>query len=325
MAKKIRTGLQSEISHIFSGVSIPKKRQPVSQQESPVEKPQTQDSSIQPAAEQQPVEQLLTPQQPVAEPAIEESPVEKSLPEQSVVHEPEIEITLEEETPAAPALQPAVEKPFVAAPAVIEQMVQPAQSVELPQSGKPVEKIAVPQVDKISREEIAEKPEVQISRKVVQRTADKQLLSKQSAVQKRQKVMIILVVCLSILLVFLLVRPFGRTSQSTDGAVQHDLIKKVTNKANAVEIKIDWPMPPIYPRNLRDPMNPKQEDDDMQKLVVTGITIIQEKKYASIGTQSYQVGDVVRGATITAIEIAPGRVEFEMDGKKWTYYVQSGE
>jgi len=60
MTKKNRTGLQSEISHIFAGVPIPKKRHP--RHEGPEPKPETKDQTQEMQAEQ------IPPEQPAAEP-----------------------------------------------------------------------------------------------------------------------------------------------------------------------------------------------------------------------------------------------------------------
>ena len=248
MAKK-RTGLQSQIASIFSGVPVPKKGGSGS------EPPST------------------------APPAAPERPQPKAPPVPGSV---------------LPKTQPPVEPVREIPPA----RVTPPRIPE-PKIGQ------VPTVPRRKKERIVA-PRAGVS-------------------SARQKVAVAMVVILSILLVFLLVRPFqNRPSSPAVSGPAGQARAGVSPKAN---IKIDWPVPRKYPESLRDPMLLGAMQEVVTQtpgvLVVKGITYSEDRKFAVIGTETFKEGDMVQGATI--IKINPNSVEFEKDGKRWTQEVQGDE
>lgn len=147
----------------------------------------------------------------------------------------------------------------------------------------------------------------------------------------RQKATVIAVLILFIILVFVLIRTFGTGAfpQSSDELATIELAK--TPAVVKSDIRIDWQVPPLYPKDLRDPTEfdsvaPGQADIaklSTAELIVTGITYSKDEQYAIVGTQIVRDGDMVSGATV--VRISEDRVEFEMDGKRWSQTVQSVE
>lgn len=246
MAKR-RTGLQSQISSIFSGVPIPKKG------------------------------------------------------------------ASGEGTPNAPSQAAGPERTTPKAP--------PAPSSAPPKYQPPIEPVreippakAAPRIPETKIGEIPTVP-----RRKKERTA----VPRAGASPVRQKVAIAMIVVLSVLLVFLLTRSSQKPSYNpvTPGATEQAKNVAAFSKAN---VKIDWPIPQKYPENLRDPMilgvQKTIRVERTSALVVKGITYSDDRKYAVIGTETFEEGDTVQGATV--IKINPNSVEFEKDGKKWTQEVQ---
>ena len=91
-------------------------------------------------------------------------------------------------------------------------------------------------------------------------------------------------------------------------------------------IKINWPMPPVYSAKLRDPMElgTRQQIivETSEDLKVRGITWSENLKFAVIGIDTMQEGDIVPGTKIRVKKINPNSVEFEEDGKTWTQEVE---
>ncbi len=247
MAKK-RTGLQSQIASIFSGVPVPKKGG-----------------------------------------ASAESPSAAS-------------------PPAAP------ERPQPKAP--------PVPGSVLPRTQPPVEPVREMPPARVTPPRIPE-PKVGQIPAVPRRKKERIVAPRPGVSSARQKVAVGMVVFLSILLVFLLVRPFQRRpSRPAASGLAGQAKAGVSPKAN---IKIDWPIPQRYPEDLRDPMLLGATQEVVTKtsdaLVVRGITHSADRKFAVIGTETFKEGDTVQGATI--IKINPNSVEFEKDGETWTQPVQS--
>ena len=92
-------------------------------------------------------------------------------------------------------------------------------------------------------------------------------------------------------------------------------------------MKIDWPVPAVYPADLRDPMVSGPKDQVVVQtpdtLVVKGIVLSEGRKDALIGILTVQEGDTVEGTDIKVIKINPDSVQFEDGtGKRWTQRVQ---
>ncbi len=256
MAKK-RTGLQSEIAGIFSGVPVPKKGGSRSQPGSPAPRPG--------------------------------SPASK--PGGSVITTP---VAPKPMTPVAPAPQ------------------------------KPVGSLPAAPRPKVVEVKVPEQKTRQIPRKKTRRRKDKLFASKAGVSSSRQKSGIILFALLSTALVIVLARPY-LTSRINPGPSQTDGKADNGNPTRA-NIKIDWPVPSVYSAGIRDPMelgSRKQiRAETSDGLVVRGISWSEDRKFATIGTQTVQEGDVIQDTTI--VEINPNSVVFEKDGKRWMQEVQSG-
>jgi len=253
MAKK-RTGLQSEIAGIFSGVPIPKKGGQRSQLDSPASKPDdpvsNRSGSIpKPVAPQPHVPVAPTPKKPV------------------------------EPLPATPR------------PKVVEVKVPEQKTRRTPK--------------KISR-----------------RRKDKLYASKTGASSSRQKTSIILLVLFTSALVFVLARPYFPSRRNANTSATAGQAN--TGNSPMANIKINWPVPPVYSAKLRDPMEMGTRQQIIIEtpvdLVVKGITTSEDRKFAVIGTQLMQEGDTILDATI--IQINPNNVVFERDGERWTQEVE---
>jgi type II secretory pathway component PulC len=90
-------------------------------------------------------------------------------------------------------------------------------------------------------------------------------------------------------------------------------------------IEIDWPVLTVYSAGPRDPMELSSPEQIIIAktpgvLVVRGISWSENRKFATIGTQTAQEGDVIQDTTI--VEINPNNVVFEKDGKRWTQEVE---
>jgi hypothetical protein len=131
----------------------------------------------------------------------------------------------------------------------------------------------------------------------------------------------IVAICLLIVLVFVLARPFGvavrdATALAHNGPTQ-------TGLPAADEVKIDWPIPDPYPTDIRDPMVldvQRQFYVEPERLVVRGIVYSTDSPFAIIGIRMMQEGEVIDEATI--LKINPDSVVFERDGKEWEQEVE---
>jgi hypothetical protein len=256
MAKK-RTGLQSEIAGIFSGVPVPKKGGTRSQSDSPAKKP------VDPA----------------------------SKPSGSVIPKP---VMPQPQAPVAPTPKKTVE-PLPAAP-----------------RPKVVEIKAPEQITK------------RIPKRISKRRKDKIFAPKSGVSSSRQKAGITLFILFSTALVIVLFRPYlpnhGKPDSSRLGG------KEDNGNSTVANVEIDWPVPPVYSANLRDPMELGSRQkiivESSKDIVVRGIVVSEDRKYAVIGTNYLQEGGIVPGTKIKVNKINPNNVEFEEDGKTWTQKVE---
>ncbi len=97
-----------------------------------------------------------------------------------------------------------------------------------------------------------------------------------------------------------------------------------------------WPVPNVYPQDIRDPMEWKAQENsanpqtqtiastpESSRPVVRGILYSQDKPRAIIGTEIVGEGDVIQGAAI--VKIGRKSVEFEMNGQKWVQEVENSD
>jgi hypothetical protein len=256
MAKK-RTGLQSQIAGIFSGVPVPKRSGQRSGSGGPTGKP--------------------------AGPA--------------------------SKTGSNAMPKPATSKPIAPAP---------------PMPQKPAERVAPAPRPKVTEIKAPEQKRRPGPPKISRRRKAKLFAPKGGVSSARQKAGIVSFILLSTVLVVVLARPYlasrknpsaGRTAGTTD-----------TGNPTAARIEIDWPMPPVYSADLRDPMTlrpPKKEPiKTVNDLRVRGIVVSEDLKQAIIGTLYVEEGDIVSGTKIRVRKINPNSVEFEENGKTWTQEVE---
>lgn len=332
MAKKSRTGLQSKISHIFSGVPIPKKgrsragdrgvkpksdeyeilQKPAEQPETPqIQEPESQIE--QPLVQEPEVERMLVEQPPIQEPAVKEKQVEQA----SVSDYTDEESTVEQRPEAGEA-------------ATTEWLVeQPSaelgSKLDIPERGIPVEKLPEMPFSTDTGAGKAESRVLEIPHKVSKLPKVKRRISRSSVQQKRQRMMLVLVIVLSIVLVFLLFKPFSLISRDTDQPViDEPTAANLALGADIEVVTIDWPVPPDYPAELHDPMEldaVAQVQPQTFKPVVKGITTSNEgQPLAVIGTELVREGEEIFG--ITVIKINRSDVVFEKDGERWSQEVQ---
>lgn len=133
------------------------------------------------------------------------------------------------------------------------------------------------------------------------------------------------------LLVFQLIRTYYPSS-SNDILTNSDL--GIQMQASIAKTPtIFWPVPELYPKDIRDPMEWTTEKmktvngrgvastSEASGPIVRGILYSADKPRAIIGTQLVRAGDVVHGALI--VKIGRKTVEFQMDGEKWSQEVES--
>lgn len=353
MRKKNRTGLQSEVSHIFAGVPIPKKRRsrsghPEQKQETkeakqtpaeeiPVEQPPAEEHPVlqppaeEPAAELQAEEsQVLEP--PVEQEQLEETPTEQLMAPPPQIEEPIIEEPSVTETPVkepniveTPDEEPTFKQPPVIEPPVEQTSVPFSQTIEVPELEESVEAVKEPSSVTPVQSGITERRTVKTPRKVTARPKDKRLASKPAAGSRRQITMAVLAIALSILLVFLLVKPFSQSSPNTGGTeVTEFPAPGITAKTGIESMKIEWSRPPIYPTDIRDPMeagSARQFYYETDTPIVRGISYGEENKYAIMSTGAIvQEGDEIFGWKV--IKINPNSVVFEKNGQTLTRKTQ---
>ncbi|MHC4751568.1 MAG: hypothetical protein ACYTFW_17060 [Planctomycetota bacterium] len=304
---KDRTGLQSKISAIFSGVPVPKKDRKRSKPDS--SKPESDSKDIaQPAAPEQTDQEKAAQEQAAPIPSSQEPTVAQPTAPESTVAQPTIP-------------EPSAPEPTVAQPAVPEPTAPRPQTIEESELKQPLELVQEASSAKVLEARVPEPRAREIPSKVSRRRKEKVFVPKTAVKPKRQTTSIVLVIFLSIVLVFVLVRPFSMFRRNTT-------TPNVPGPTNVImpakaDIEIPWTDPPIYPADLRDPMvlaSQKQIITETHDLVVKGISYSEDRRYAVIGIQTLQEGDVIFDTTI--IKINPNNVEFEKDGKRWTQEVE---
>lgn len=167
------------------------------------------------------------------------------------------------------------------------------------------------------------------------RIKDKLLAPKPGVSSARQKMMLILVPVLFIVFVFVFfkwlypgIAPSRPVSKPQPVVVPKPVV--------AASKEIEWEVPPVYPKDLRDPgqlassqtvppietkPETKPEPVKVEKLVVVkGILYSENNPSAIIGTQIVHQGDKISGVTV--VKIDKKSVEFERNGEKWKQGVE---
>jgi hypothetical protein len=285
-----------------------------------VEEPEGRDE---PLLEEAYLEHLMSPHVSIPKPMTRDSQVQRPQKQETKAEKP----LTEKDISAPPVRKPAVEKPSQS----INKKIEIGGVLETLDTQKL-------SVGKIPTVEAIKTRDLQPSRKIVSKPAAKRLKTKAGAGQPRQKTMAILFVVLSIVLVMVLGRQFNIFSSSSDtsGTVEQSGPVSAAEK-NAANMVIDWPVPPLYPDNLPDPMKsppPEQggkinEIIDHPDLYVTGTSGIQGGQYqvSIIGKElPYKAGDVIKdkgGRDVKILDVQNNQILFEMNGVVWIYYVDS--
>jgi hypothetical protein len=330
MAKKNRTGLQSEVSNIFAGVPIPKRRPPRS--EHPEQKPETQEPEQTAPAEKLPPEESPVQKPPEKQPVRPEVSAEKTpVPESPIVESsaPKTPTGQEQikETPVEKMIAPQsrIEQVPVGQPPVIEppneqSSIAFSQDIEIPEIEEPVEKHQDLSSVKPIKSGIIEQSTVKSARKIPVISRGKRITSDKSGVSsRRQTTMVILVIALSVLLFFLLVKPFNQSSKNSARSVPNiSTLPQSSFGANAESVVVDWSAPPEYPKETRDPMLPVSDQQLYLATgtpVITGISSSEGEKLAIIrgSGKLLKEGDEIFGWKV--LKINPNSVVFEKEGK----------
>jgi hypothetical protein len=313
MKKKNRTGLQSKVSHIFAGVPIPKKRR--SRSDTSEKEPDTKDTQQTPDA-QLPAEEPLTLEPPAVEPSTRQAPQKQKQAKETLEEEKAETLPQAEE-------QELKQPPMIELPEAVPS-IPLRQTIGPPEIDEPVEAVQEPLAGKSVKAGITEKKVVKISKKASIRPKDKRSASKAGPSSRRQTTMVILVIALSVLLFFLLFKPFSKSSHNiTTPGTSQPAGSQPVSQANAANIKINWQIPDVYPTNIRDPMilgSQQQFYSETWKPNLVGLVYNEEQKYAIIGTELLQEGEEINGVKV--LKINKDSVEFERDGQKWTQAVQ---
>jgi len=133
----------------------------------------------------------------------------------------------------------------------------------------------------------------------------------------KNKKMLMLMPVLFIGLIFAVSRALKQPA-SSQAAVQ-----TAGKSADTNFVKINWPLPEVYPADLRDPMQPGSSiagEDKSGNVIIKGIIYSEDKPAVLIDDRIMRQGDTVGRATI--VKINKDSVEFKMDDKTWTQQVQ---
>jgi type II secretory pathway component PulC len=163
-----------------------------------------------------------------------------------------------------------------------------------------------------------------------QRIQDKLLAPKPGASGSRQKAMLVLVPLLFVVFIFVFFK-WLYPAISPSQPVRKPQPVKVPKPVVAADTRIEWEIPAVYPKDLRDPAQlvssepivtkqepvpePKPEPVKVEKMVVKGILYSASNPSAIIGSQIVHEGDKISGAAV--VKINKNSVEFERNGEKW--------
>ena len=156
---------------------------------------------------------------------------------------------------------------------------------------------------------LTEKPKqiTRIPKRKPPKRLKKQIKSKSEATQPKQKLMIALILILPVVLVLVLLKNNGFfESSSTETVIDEQPVTQVVSVMNSKSPKINWSQPPIYPADLRDPM-------ELSKDVIEEEVIIENPDLEIRGTSYAEGGDY--RVTISGIDVALKKDEIIKDGK----------
>jgi len=152
------------------------------------------------------------------------------------------------------------------------------------------------------------------------------------AIKIKERIKIAIVILLSTFLVWKMV---NMTYSSSTGGAKVDKGPNIQTQPMVARLPgTVWPIPQVYPKDVRDPMewaakdNTANDDNNStvsnkssSRLIVRGILYSKDKPRAIIGTDIVNEGDLIRGALI--VKISRKTVEFDKDGKRWVQQVET--
>jgi hypothetical protein len=326
MAKR-KSGLHKKISSIFDGVQITKENlqtsSGVNQEE---ERPQEVSPQIDSPASVQPVCETEENYLPSYADPIVPPPV---LPQD--IDDSNDEIQAETDSPVEPSYE--LETGYQ----------QPADPVETPSAptsqdynyNTPVEPAFEnkPEDEPEIREEYqpvkSEKPVFKVpSQKTSQKTTG-------TVGNRKNKVMVFLMVSLSVVMAFILMNAFDFSFSSPSNTSASTLPEEQPESVIASSVDIGWEKPALISELNRNPMTPvtvpdivEEQDSGLQEsnpselpeFSIVGIVYSEEKASAIIDQDIVHEGDVIEGVTIMMIDRT--YVEFEKNGVKWKQKVK---
>jgi len=188
-----------------------------------------------------------------------------------------------------------------------------------PEPKNPVEEPEQKRPEKTPAKFDALKSRMQTLLTALQQLQAKLAAKKQGRGNNKQKAMALLVPVLVIIFIFMLSKTFkspSNTNQAGSAGLGPATAAAVTSKNGS-----NWQIPPLWPENLRDPMQfGPRTNAPKNELVVRGIVFSQDNPSAVVGTKIVRTGETIAGAKV--IKINRNSVEFEMDGNRWEQEVQ---
>lgn len=129
---------------------------------------------------------------------------------------------------------------------------------------------------------------------------------------KRRKTSIVLVFVLLIALVFLFVRNFfGLQENSINSGIV--VSEQAKTAISLKQVEINWPVPPVYPKDIRDPMELTKVE--MPEISMGLIVSINNKLSVVIDGQILSEGDIITGASV--VKVNSDYVEFMANERSW--------
>lgn len=321
MTKKDRTGLQSRISHIFSGVPIPKKSHLAGDGSIAAPKPEESDVTQMPASAEDVIEWKTEHQADTGNSVIEKPVSESQSPRQTPAEEDSKQTTPAEQISIIQNTENIAQDTEYSAPQFIAG-AEAGSSLDIPKESpfiEPpvktpvrvpafvIEKKAVPP----GHQKSTPRPKVKAKAKAGRPKTD--------AGWRRQKVQLAVLIGFSILLVFILFNPFKVYSRAISPAGAGLKEPALTVGTDNAIIKVNWLVPLDYPPDIQDPMGASVMPVEPQSLIpiVTGITISEDKRQVVISGYPYPVdeGQQINGFTVSKIPTEK-EVIFEKDGQK---------
>jgi hypothetical protein len=321
--RKVKLGLQKEVSRIFTGIAVPGKKSP---DPSGVAQAKTNAAGSQipnhPAGQAQPAHPVANTPLVEPPPAVTTSQVVPPVPiaapktiasPSRPASEPPHPFTIPEPPQSK---TPVPKSPVYERPQAHSQLYEPParkQGVYEPPPAPSVQSSAKHQKVEI----ISSVPGWQTSvLKILRPLTDKFLAPKPGVSPVRQKATLALIAVLPLFFIFMITKVFIVPAKAGAKSAK-------TTVAAAVNNQINWQLPSPLPDNFRDPMvlgDSGRNQQGQAGPVVKGIVYSDDNPCAVVGDRIVSAGDTVNGATV--VKINPGSVEFAAGDKKWSQEVE---